>query len=247
MARRQRRLRELDARCTICCNTNAFAGALAHGVRRGQLPSLLRHPRARRHEHGAHLVFRDTHEFLGRLLADGILQGLRIDHVDGLADPQRYCRRLNAFAAAIVPRDASGKRLRPYILVEKILTGTEKLPQSWPVSGTTGYDYLALANGLFIDPTGFAKLQRHWRRFTGGDGDTHRRRDLSLPPAGHRPPPRQRADLSRQLACRDRRGRLVHARFHAQAPARRIDRIVAAFRFIGPMSPTAAPATRIAA
>jgi (1->4)-alpha-D-glucan 1-alpha-D-glucosylmutase len=120
---------------------------------------------------GRIVVFRDTHEFLGRLLADGILQGLRIDHVDGLADPQRYCRRLNAFAAAIVPRDASGKRLRPYILVEKILIGSEKLPQSWPISGTTGYDYLALANGLFIDPTGFAKLQRHWGRFTGLDGN----------------------------------------------------------------------------
>ena len=118
------------------------------------------------------VVFRDAHEFLGRLLADGVLQGLRIDHVDGLADPQRYCRRLNAFAAAIVPRDASGRRLRPYILVEKILTGAETLPQSWPVSGTTGYDYLALANGLFIEPTGFAKLQRHWSRFTGLGGDT---------------------------------------------------------------------------
>lgn len=117
------------------------------------------------------VVFRDTHEFIGRLLADGVLQGLRIDHVDGLADPQRYCRRLNAFAAAIVPRDPTGKRLRPYILVEKILTGSERLPQSWPVSGTTGYDYLALANGLFIDPTGLAKLQRHWRRFTGLDID----------------------------------------------------------------------------
>ncbi len=118
------------------------------------------------------VVFRDTHEFLGRMLADGILQGLRIDHVDGLADPQRYCRRLNAFAAAIVPRDGNGKRLRPYILVEKILTGTEELPRSWPVSGTTGYDYLALANGLFIEPTGLAKLQRHWRRFAGIDGDS---------------------------------------------------------------------------
>jgi malto-oligosyltrehalose synthase len=116
------------------------------------------------------VVFRDAHALLGRLLADGLLQGLRIDHVDGLADPQRYCRRLNAFAAAIVPRDPSGKRLRPYILVEKILTGLETLPQGWPVSGTTGYDYLALANGLFIEPTGLAKLERHWRRFTGIDG-----------------------------------------------------------------------------
>ena len=113
------------------------------------------------------VVFRDAHAFIGRLLADGILQGLRIDHVDGLADPQRYCRRLNAFAAAIVPRSADGRRLRPYILVEKILTGDERMPARWPISGTTGYDYLALANGLFIDPTGFAKLQRGWSRFTG--------------------------------------------------------------------------------
>ena len=117
------------------------------------------------------VVFRDTHEFIGRLLAEGVLQGLRIDHVDGLADPQRYCRRLNAFAAAIVPRDAAGKRLRPYILVEKILTGAETLPQSWPVAGTTGYDYLALVNGLFIDPAGLAKLQWQWSRLTGHSSD----------------------------------------------------------------------------
>jgi (1->4)-alpha-D-glucan 1-alpha-D-glucosylmutase len=112
-------------------------------------------------------VFRQAHEFVGRLLARGLLHGLRIDHVDGMADPQRYCRRLNAFAAAIMPRNAEGRRLKPYILVEKILTGDEKLPPTWPISGTTGYDFLALTNGLFIDPAGFAKLQRHWSRFTG--------------------------------------------------------------------------------
>jgi (1->4)-alpha-D-glucan 1-alpha-D-glucosylmutase len=112
-------------------------------------------------------VFRQAHEFVGRLLARGLLHGLRIDHVDGMADPQRYCRRLNAFAAAIMPRNAEGRRLKPYILVEKILTGDEKLPPTWPISGTTGYDFLALTNGLFIDPAGYAKLQRHWSRFTG--------------------------------------------------------------------------------
>ncbi len=112
-------------------------------------------------------VFRDTHEFIGRLVARGSLHGLRIDHVDGLADPQRYCRRLNAFAAAIAPRTADGKRLRPYIVVEKILGSSENLRPSWPVSGTTGYDYMALANALFVDPSGFAALQRIWSRFTG--------------------------------------------------------------------------------
>ena len=112
-------------------------------------------------------VFRDTHELLGQLLAQGVLQGLRIDHVDGLADPQRYCRRLDAFAAAIVPRDSAGHRVKPYLIVEKILAREEELPERWPVSGTTGYDFLALVNGLFIDPSGYAKLQHYWSRFTG--------------------------------------------------------------------------------
>lgn len=112
-------------------------------------------------------VFRDTHALMGRLLADGKLQGLRIDHVDGLADPQRYCRRLNAFATILLRRNGGGRRVTPYIVVEKILTGEEKLPANWPVFGTTGYDYLALINGIFINPQGYAKLQRHWSRFAG--------------------------------------------------------------------------------
>jgi len=111
-------------------------------------------------------VFRDAHEFLGRLVAVGALHGLRIDHIDGMADPQRYCRRLNAFAAALAPRDMAGRRLRPYIVVEKILGVGERLPAAWPVSGTTGYDYLALANALFIDPDGYARLMQNWRHFT---------------------------------------------------------------------------------
>lgn len=111
-------------------------------------------------------VFRDAHELLGRLVADGALHGLRIDHVDGMADPQRYCRRLNAFATALAPRDTAGRRWRPYIVVEKILGDGERLPTDWPVSGTTGYDYLALANALFVAPEGYARLAQHWRAFT---------------------------------------------------------------------------------
>ncbi|HKR18847.1 MAG TPA: malto-oligosyltrehalose synthase [Stellaceae bacterium] len=114
-------------------------------------------------------VFRDAHELLGRLVADGALHGLRIDHVDGMADPQRYCRRLNAFAAALAPRDATGRRWQPYIVVEKILGDSERLPTDWPVSGTTGYEYLALANALFVAPEGYAQLVRYWRGFTGID------------------------------------------------------------------------------
>ena len=116
-------------------------------------------------------VFRDAHEFLGRLVAEGALHGLRIDHVDGMADPQRYCRHLNAFAAALMPRDGAGRRRRPYIVVEKILGDGERLPPTWPVSGTTGYDYMALANALFVDASGYAQLLRHWRRFTANELD----------------------------------------------------------------------------
>ncbi|MGH6968804.1 MAG: malto-oligosyltrehalose synthase [Stellaceae bacterium] len=114
-------------------------------------------------------VFRDAHAFLGRLVAEGALHGLRIDHVDGMADPQRYCRRLNAFAAALAPRDAAGRRLRPYIVVEKILGSGERLPTEWPISGTTGYDYLALANALFVEPGGYTRLVLHWRHFTANE------------------------------------------------------------------------------
>jgi malto-oligosyltrehalose synthase len=112
------------------------------------------------------IVFRDAHEFLGRLVTNGALHGLRIDHVDGMADPQRYCRRLTAFATALAPRDAAGRRSRPYIVVEKILGAGERLPVTWPVAGTTGYDYLAQANALFVDADGYVRLLHHWCRFT---------------------------------------------------------------------------------
>ncbi|HUB95858.1 MAG TPA: malto-oligosyltrehalose synthase [Stellaceae bacterium] len=115
-------------------------------------------------------VFHDAHALVGRLLAEGRIHGLRVDHVDGLADPRRYCRRLAAFAATIAPRAAGGRRSRPYLVIEKILAADERLRADWPVAGTTGYDYLALVNGLFIDPTGYARLKRDWQRFTGYGG-----------------------------------------------------------------------------
>jgi malto-oligosyltrehalose synthase len=116
-------------------------------------------------------VFRDAHALLGRLLSEGRIQGLRIDHVDGLADPGRYCRRLHRFATMIASRAYEGSRLRPYIVIEKILASDETLRDSWPVAGTTGYEYLALVNGLFVDPTGYARLRRDWVRFTGMNDD----------------------------------------------------------------------------
>ena len=84
-------------------------------------------------------VFDQTHEFILRLVQEGTVDGLRIDHVDGLSDPGRYLQRL---------RD---KAPETFLVVEKILDSEEELPDSWPVEGTTGYDFLNYANGLFCD------------------------------------------------------------------------------------------------
>ncbi|HSP39176.1 MAG TPA: malto-oligosyltrehalose synthase [Frankiaceae bacterium] len=87
-------------------------------------------------------VFAATHERVLEQIADGSLDGLRIDHPDGLADPEGYLRRL---------ADATGGA---WVVVEKILEGDESLPESWPCAGTTGYEALNLVNGLFVDPRG---------------------------------------------------------------------------------------------
>lgn len=100
-------------------------------------------------------VFADTHRLILGLVADGTLDGLRVDHVDGLADPEGYLVRL---------RDATGGA---YIVVEKILQVGEELPRSWPVAGTSGYDFLNRVNRLFVDSRHEAALSAAYTRFTG--------------------------------------------------------------------------------
>jgi len=104
-------------------------------------------------------VFDDTHRLVLRLAAEGSLDGFRIDHVDGLADPEGYLTRLRAAAG-----DA-------YIVVEKILGPDEELPGSWPVAGTSGYGFLNLVNQLFVDPAGQRELQAGYTLFTGQGTD----------------------------------------------------------------------------
>src|SRR3546814_3652327 len=82
-----------------------------------------------------------------------------LDHIDGLFDPQQYCARLQAHAGAL----SGGTPY--YILVEKILAAHESLPEDWPVAGTTGYDFLNVLNGLFVDPDGERPLTRFYARF----------------------------------------------------------------------------------
>ncbi|OIJ63056.1 malto-oligosyltrehalose synthase [Streptomyces mangrovisoli] len=104
-------------------------------------------------------VFEATHGKILALLHEGVVDGLRIDHPDGLADPGGYLVRLN---------EATGGR---WTVVEKILADGEPLPASWPVAGTTGYDALRQVDGLFVDPAGAGELLGQYRRFAAPQTD----------------------------------------------------------------------------
>ncbi len=91
-------------------------------------------------------VFAESHEEILRWVREDLVQGLRVDHPDGLADPGGYLDRL---------RDATGGA---YVLVEKILEGPEQVPTSWATAGTTGYDALADVDRVLVDPAGQAPL-----------------------------------------------------------------------------------------
>ncbi|WP_314224352.1 malto-oligosyltrehalose synthase [Streptomyces zaehneri] len=104
-------------------------------------------------------VFEATHGTILRLLHEGVVDGLRVDHPDGLADPDAYLERLHT---------ASGGR---WTVVEKILADGERLPRSWPVAGTTGYDALRHVDGLFTDPRGAGELLDRYRRFAAPQTD----------------------------------------------------------------------------
>lgn len=108
-------------------------------------------------------VFAATHELLARLIADGSVQAVRIDHPDGLFNPKRYFQMLQDLAGRVTP----GTPEPVYVLAEKILSGREKLPGAWPVHGTTGYNYLNDLNGVFIDEAQGRRLRRIYGKLTG--------------------------------------------------------------------------------
>ncbi|TMC50031.1 MAG: malto-oligosyltrehalose synthase [Chloroflexi bacterium] len=101
-------------------------------------------------------VFDAMHERVLRLVGEGRLDGVRVDHVDGLCRPAGYLGRL---------RDAVGGDR--WVVVEKILAASEALPPGWPVEGTTGYDFAARVTGLFVDPRGEAPLTALLADLTG--------------------------------------------------------------------------------
>ncbi len=100
-------------------------------------------------------VFDDVLGLPVRLHLEGLVDGLRLDHVDGLADPTGALRRLAQQAP-----DA-------WLLVEKVLIEDERLTEGWPVAGTTGYDAMARITGVQVDPQGVAALEAAWRKVTG--------------------------------------------------------------------------------
>ena len=118
-------------------------------------------------------VFEATHALYFRLFGEGLIDGVRIDHVDGLSDPAAYLRRLRSRFDALARehRDARGPA---YIVVEKILAPGEPLPRDWPIHGTSGYDFMADATALLHDPAGEEPLTELWEAMSGAAGDFER-------------------------------------------------------------------------
>ncbi len=123
-------------------------------------------------------VFRETHLLLGLLIQGGLIDGLRVDHIDGLWDPQGYLERLQSLAA---PPEAAGggtsadaaassarSAIPPfYVVVEKILSADERLPETWPAHGTTGYEFIAQLGRLLTDPAAESRLDAIYGDFVG--------------------------------------------------------------------------------
>ena len=108
------------------------------------------------------VVFEAIHAVVLQLMERKVVTGLRIDHIDGLRDPLGYLRRLQERAGSSQEQGNSF-----YVIVEKILSGDEKLSREWPVEGTTGYEYLNAINRLFVNPQGAREIEEIYRRFLG--------------------------------------------------------------------------------
>lgn len=109
-------------------------------------------------------VFEATHQLLFELAAAGTLSGIRIDHIDGLANPLEYLQTLQGRLAALRPH---GSPAPVYLVVEKILASGEQLPAPWPVAGTTGYEFAAQSTALQVDPDSLHSLDEAYTAFTG--------------------------------------------------------------------------------
>ena len=117
-------------------------------------------------------VFEATHATLFRLYAEGLIDGMRVDHVDGLTDPPGYCRRLRARLEALTADRPSGAPAgHPYIVVEKILGVGETMPTDWGVDGTSGYDFMDQVSAVQHDPEAERSLAFFWSAVSGRPAD----------------------------------------------------------------------------
>ena len=128
-------------------------------------------------------VFDQTHRLVLDLIATGKIDGLRIDHPDGLYAPEHYFRTLQTAVSGLSPETdavaapengSAGERqaaLPLYVVVEKILADSEQLPSTWMVHGTTGYDFSCLLNGLFVDQDAEEAMTGIYHRFIGREVD----------------------------------------------------------------------------
>jgi (1->4)-alpha-D-glucan 1-alpha-D-glucosylmutase len=119
-------------------------------------------------------VFTAVHEVVLRLVRRGLVTGLRVDHVDGLLDPQKYLADLQREAARGDGKKRGGvganggRAAAPfYVVVEKILGHDELLRREWPVHGTTGYEFMNLLNGVFVDASNAQALRELYAEFAG--------------------------------------------------------------------------------
>jgi (1->4)-alpha-D-glucan 1-alpha-D-glucosylmutase len=112
-------------------------------------------------------VFDAAHKLLFELVASGAVTGLRIDHPDGLYRPLEYFEKLQMRCAKAlrVPLPKDGRAI--YLIVEKILTGEEQLPQNWPVHGTTGYGFANQVAGVLVDHNAEGAITKIFKRFIG--------------------------------------------------------------------------------
>ena len=117
-------------------------------------------------------VFDAIHQLILQLYTDGLIDGVRIDHIDGLAHPRLYCRKLRrSMETAAESRPSDLPHGLPYIVVEKILAAGERLPADWATDGTTGYDFMDQVSAVLHDPDAEAALTLLWISLTGRPGE----------------------------------------------------------------------------
>lgn len=166
-------------------------------------------------------VFRQTHGLIKTLLERKLIQGVRVDHIDGLRHPGEYLRRLQE------PNDFKSR----YLIVEKILSAGESLPPEWPVAGSTGYDFLNHCDALFIAAAGLNTLRRFYGEIGAPDGDFEtisRKAQIRIQEEVLVPEFNQILGLLRELARRIEPG--VHARADLQRALQELSAALPVYR-----------------